>query len=51
MIASCSDSDSSSESESEEEQANLCLTAEQEDPIEVTVRTILSSRIEVISDV
>ena len=50
MIASWSDSDSS-ELESEEEQANLCLAAEQEDPIEVTVRNVLSSPIEVISEV
>ena len=38
MKASWSDSDSS-ESESEEEQANLCLNAEQEDPIEVITKT------------
>ena len=51
MVASWSDSDSSSESDSEEEQANLCLMAGQDDHIEVTVRNIMSSPSEVISDV
>ena len=51
MVASWSDSDSSSESESEEEHANLCLMAGQDDHIEVTVRNIISSPSEVISDV